>query len=94
MATKAKPFRTDRLVPPGEVLAEELEARNMTQTALAQTMARPIQVVNGIVQARRAVTAETALQLERALDVPAEFWMNLEQAYQLAKARAKLRRAS
>ncbi len=90
MATSTSlPFRTDRLVPPGEVLVEELEARAMIQTALAKSMGRPLQVVNGIVAQRKAVTAETALQLEKVLSIPAEFWMNLEMMYQLGKARAK-----
>lgn len=84
------PFRTDRLVPPGEVLLEELQYREMTQSALAKTMGRPLQVINGIVLGKKAITADTALQLERALGVSAELWMNLESSYQLAKARKKV----
>ena len=90
MATRSNPvFRTDRLVPPGEILAEELEERSMTQKGLAEAMGRPIQVINGIIGRRKAVTAETAIQLEKALDIPAEFWLNLEFMYQLGKARAQ-----
>ncbi|MBI2917243.1 MAG: HigA family addiction module antidote protein [Chloroflexi bacterium] len=90
MATKvAIPFRTDRLVPPGEVLAEELRARAMSQTGLARLMGRPIQVINAIVTGKKTVTAETALQMEKALDIPAEFWLNLEAMYQLGKVRAR-----
>ncbi|MEK7873863.1 MAG: HigA family addiction module antitoxin [Chloroflexota bacterium] len=90
MATKvAVPFRTDRLVPPGEVMAEELRARGMTQSELARRMGRPIQVINAIVTGKKSITAETALQLEKALDIPAEFWLNLEATYQLGKVRAR-----
>ena len=90
MATSSRRvFKTDRLVPPGEVLAEELAERDMTQTALAQAIGRPLQVINGIIAGRKAVTAETALQLEKALGIPAEFWMNLEVMYRLGRARAK-----
>jgi len=90
MTTKvAVPFRTDRLVPPGEVMAEELSARRMTQSELARRMGRPIQVINAIVTGKKSVTAETALQIEKALDIPAEFWLNLEATYQLGKVRAR-----
>ncbi|MBI4202017.1 MAG: HigA family addiction module antidote protein [Chloroflexi bacterium] len=80
-------FRTNALYPPGEYLAEELAARGMTQVALVQAMNRPIQVVNAIIRGRKTVTAETAIQLEKALGIEAEFWLNLEMHYQLAKVR-------
>lgn len=80
-------FRTNATYPPGEYLAEELEARSITQVALAKMMDRPVQVINAIVRGRKAITAETAVQLEKALGIEAEFWMNLEMFYQLAKVR-------
>ena len=90
MTTKvAVPFRTDRLVAPGEVMAEELRARGMTQSELARRMGRPIQVINAIVTGKKSITAETALQIEKALDIPAEFWLNLEATYQLGRVRAR-----
>jgi len=61
-----------------EVLEEEwLKAKGMTQTALTGKMGLHVQVVNGIVQGRRAVTAKTALLLARALDTTPQFWLNL-----------------
>jgi plasmid maintenance system antidote protein VapI len=48
-------------------------------------------VVNEIVLGKKAITAATALGLEKALGVPALFWMNLETGYQLAKARIAMR---
>ena len=78
---------TDLLFAPGEMLAEELEVRGMTQRALAEAMGRPPQVINEIVKGKKAITAETALQLERVLGIPAHLWMNLESAYRLALAR-------
>ena len=70
-------------------MAEELRARGMTQSELARRMGRPIQVINAIVTGKKSITAETALQLEKALDIPAEFWLNLEATYQLGKVRAR-----
>jgi HTH-type transcriptional regulator / antitoxin HigA len=78
---------SDLAIHPGVTLAEELEAREMTQKALAEAMDRPVQVVNEIANGKKAVTAETALQLERVLDIPACFWMNLQTDYDLTVAR-------
>jgi HTH-type transcriptional regulator/antitoxin HigA len=85
---------TDEPIPPGETLADELAARKMTQKALAQKMGRPLQAVNEIVLGKKAITAATALGLEKALGVSAVTWMNLEAGYQLAKARIEMRDAA
>ena len=81
MATKAQ--WPDVAFHPGETLAEELEARGMTQRELAEKMGRPVQVVNEIVRGRKAITAQTAWDLEGALGVSAEFWMNMQTSYDL-----------
>lgn len=73
---------------PGEVLADELETRGMTQKALAEAMGRPAKTVNEIVRGKKSITAETALQLERVLGVSAQFWMNTQTRWDLARARA------
>lgn len=70
-------------------MAEELRARGMTQSELARRMGRPIQVINAIVTGKKSITAETALQIEKALDIPAEFWLNLEATHQLGRVRAR-----
>ncbi len=49
-------------------------------TALAERMGLHVQVVNGIVQGRRAVTAKTALLLAKALDTTPQFWLKLQNA--------------
>jgi addiction module HigA family antidote len=66
------------------VLEEEwLKPKGMSQTALAEKMGLHVQVVSGIVQGRRAVTAKTALLLARALDTTPQFWLNLQNACDL-----------
>lgn len=88
MASKTRAsIDSDLAIHPGVTLAEELEAREMTQKALAEATARPAQVVNEIVNGQKAITAETALQLEHVLDIPARFWMNLQTDYDLTVAR-------
>ena len=86
MATRAAPH-SDLPIPVGDYLAEELAARGMSQKALAEAMGRPPKVVNEIIRGKKAVTAETALQLERALGVAADLWLGLEMEYQLTRAR-------
>jgi len=77
----------DVAIPPGAVLAEELEARGLTQSRLAQLMHRPLQAVNEIVRGRKRITGATALELADALGTSAELWIRLEADYELNKAR-------
>ena len=78
---------SDLAIHPGELLAEELEVRGMTQRGLAESIGRPIQAINEIVKGKKRITAETAVQLEKALDVPAHLWLNLQSRYELTLAR-------
>lgn len=86
MTTKSNEY-PDVAIPPGERLADELEARGISQKELAKRMGRPANAINEIVNGKKIITAETALQLEDAMpEIPARFWLNLETDYQLAKA--------
>lgn len=82
-----KALQSDLAIPPGELLVEELEVRGLTQGELAEQMGRPRQVISAIVHGKKEITAETALQLEGALGIPAHLWIGLEGRYQLALAR-------
>ncbi len=86
MATETRVF-SDLPIPPGELLAETLETLNLTQADLARRMSRPAQALNEIVHGTKEITAETAIQLERVLGVPAHIWLGLEAEYQHTKAR-------
>lgn len=77
----------DVAIPPGETLAEELQARRMSQSELARRMGRPVQAINEIVRGVKLITPETALQLEEALEIPGDFWLRLEANYRYNKAR-------
>jgi HTH-type transcriptional regulator/antitoxin HigA len=52
-------------------------------------MARPVQTINAIINAKKEITPETALEIAEALDIPAEFWTNLETNYRLHLAKKK-----
>lgn len=70
-----------RPTPVGEILTEEfLVPLELTQTDLAKAMGVQVHLVNELCRGRRAVTADTALALSRALGTSAEFWLNAQQA--------------
>ncbi len=72
--------------PPGEFLRDELEARNWTQTEFAEIIGRSTRLVNEIIAGKRGISPETAMDFAAAFGTSAQFWMNLESAYQLYKA--------
>jgi HTH-type transcriptional regulator/antitoxin HigA len=80
-------FQPDYAIHPGETLAETLEELGMSQAELAQRMGRPLQMISEIIQGKKAITAETALQLERATGVPANFWDSSQRNYEATLAR-------
>jgi HTH-type transcriptional regulator / antitoxin HigA len=76
-----------RVPAPGRILMRELEARGWTQKDLAAIIGRPIQTINEIIQAKKQITPETALELAEAFGTSAEFWTNLETKYRLHLAK-------
>jgi HTH-type transcriptional regulator / antitoxin HigA len=81
------PECADFVTAPGDTLLEMLKERGMTQTELAQRMGRPIKTINGIIKGHKALTPETALQLEKVFSVPASFWLAREHDYREFLAR-------
>ena len=78
---------SDLPISPGIVLEEEIEARAMTHKELARRMGRPPQVVNEIIKAKKSITPETALELEKVLGMSAQVWVNLESVCRMTKAK-------
>ena len=77
---------TNRMRPihPGEILREEfLTPLEMTPHALAVALHVPASRINDIVLGRRALSADTAARLGRYFGTSAEFWLNLQAAYEL-----------
>jgi antitoxin HigA-1 len=76
-----------RPIHPGEILREEyLKPLEMSSNALAEFLGVPTNRITAIVAGERAITADTALRLARALCTSPEFWMNLQQAFELRMA--------
>ena len=63
----------------------------MTQQELAVRMGRPLKTINEIINAKKSITQETALELDRVLGVPAHIWTGLEATYQMTLARNRER---
>ncbi len=77
----------DHAVPPGAVLADRLEYLGMTQSELAGRMGRSQAKISQIVNGEKAVTPETALQLERTVGTSADMWLRLQAQYDATRAR-------
>lgn len=76
-----------RPVHPGEVLREDyLKPLDMSANALARQLHVPASRINDIVLKRRGITADTALRLSRFFGGDAQFWLNLQTAYDLRLA--------
>ena len=80
---------TKELIPfkathPGLVLKDELKAREVSQKKFAHCIKMQPTMLNEIIKGKRAVTAEIALILEKALDIPADFWMNFQKQYEFS----------
>lgn len=83
--------RTGRKLPtdrppthPGDMLLEEfLKPLGLTQTAFAMRLGVSYPRLNEITRGKRSVTPDTALRLERVLGMSAEFWLGLQQDWDL-----------
>lgn len=73
---------------PGEFIAEELEARGWLQRDLAYILGVPEQAVNLIITGKRGISPEMAKAMGDAFDVNPSFFANLQNAYEMSKARA------
>jgi HTH-type transcriptional regulator / antitoxin HigA len=76
------PYDPDYAVPPGETLAEVLEDRAMSQAELARRTGMSAKHINLIIKGSASITPDTALKLERVLNIPARIWNALEANYQ------------
>jgi addiction module HigA family antidote len=73
-------------IHPGEHLADAIEALGITAAQLARDIQVPANRVTSILHGTRGITADTALRFGRYFGTSAEFWMNLQQMYDLRMA--------
>jgi len=73
---------------PGTILQEEfLDPMGLTQAKLARALRIPLNRVNEMVRGKRGITPESALLLAAYFKNSPEFWMNLQTAHDLSRAR-------
>lgn len=77
-------------IHPGEHLAEELKALDMSAAELARQLDVPTNRITQILNGTRAITGDTALRLAHFFGTSAEFWLNLQSLYELRLAQAKV----
>ena len=73
-------------IHPGRILKREMTARELSANKLALALRVPSGRITQIINAKRGITAETALRLSRYFNNSARFWMNLQTRYELAVA--------
>jgi addiction module HigA family antidote len=76
-------------IHPGEHLAEELEALQMSAAELARKLDVPASRVTQILNGTRSITGDTALRLAHFFGTSAQFWLNLQALYDLRTAKEK-----
>jgi addiction module HigA family antidote len=75
---------------PGEFLAEEIEERGMTGADLARALNIPQNRVSEILNGKRSVSVDTALRLAQWIGSSPQYWLNLQQIYDLRIAEERI----
>ena len=87
-------MNTDKLldpITPGEILREDfMEPLAISINQLARDLSVPPNRISEIVNGKRAITADTALRLQRYFGVEAQFWLNLQNEYDLRIMKRKI----
>ncbi|MBI6883249.1 HigA family addiction module antitoxin [Pseudomonas putida] len=73
---------------PGTIIQELLLHLALSQAGFAAAMGMSGASISRILSGKAAITPETALRLEVVLNEPADFWMSLQAAYDIAQLRA------
>jgi addiction module HigA family antidote len=77
-------------VHPGEILREEfLKPMGLSVYELAKRLRVPAPRINDIVLKRRGISADTAVRLSRFFGTTEQFWLNLQDAYEVSQVKAE-----
>lgn len=77
-------------IHPGEHLAEEMRELGITAAELSRQIDVPVNRITGIIHGQRGITADTALRLAHWFGNSPQFWMNLQQLYELRLAESEV----
>jgi antitoxin HigA-1 len=87
----AREIYSDVLLHPGEILFEELEARDISQKDFAESVGMRPPHFNELLKGKRHISAMLAIKLEEKLKIETSFWMRLQVDYDLKIARRQLK---
>jgi len=73
------------IVHPGRFLRRELAARGLSGNRLALDIGVPSGRISDILNGRRSITADTAVRLGRYFGASAQFWLDLQSQYDIAR---------
>ena len=78
-------------IVPGEILRDDfMDQLGISINKLSRDLSVPPNRISEIVNGRRAITADTALRLQRYFGVEAQFWLNLQTEYDLRMMKRKI----
>lgn len=92
MPASLRPFTPDYAIPPGEIIAEHLDELGISGRELARRTGRSAKLISEIISGKAALEPETALQIERVIELDASILIGLESRYRLELARQRNRR--
>src|SRR3954470_16708360 len=96
MMSKSSTTTSDRTMPPvvhpGRFLKRELTARKLSANRLALDIGVPSGRITDILNGRRAITADTAVRLGRYFGNRAQFWLDLQSQFDIARSSVRLAR--
>ena len=72
-------------VHPGKVLHDELQELRLSQSALAEHIGVLPKTINEICRGKRGISADMAMKLSRALGASPQFWLNLQNNWELSQ---------
>ena len=76
---------------PGELIKDEITARKINQKQLSEMSGISPSILSETIKGKRSISLSMAVGLEKALDIPAEIWLNLQNQYELDSAGIKYR---
>ena len=91
MSILRKPDEHSIPIHPGEFLREDfMQPLGLSANALALALRVPVTRISEIVRQRRGITVETAMRLGRYFGTTADFWLNMQKAWEIAIAQKEL----
>mgnify|MGYP000374027055 CR=1 FL=1 len=91
MGTRIEKLTPAIAIHPGEMILDEIKANELTQADFAKKIGMERSQLNEIIKGKRVVNAELAIILEASLGLPAQYWLNLQNQYDLDKVKVEKR---